>query len=116
MRSGRFGLHCRLWFRRWRRRRLDGEFLVTGLRAHLARGFTEKDAGASRPLRFGANYQSDLKWRGEVAEMDLAIAFGKKDPAAEMRMIPAQRLQTLQAGVSGGSRDEILQPLLILFR
>src|ERR1022692_1254555 len=48
--------------------------------------------------------------------MDLQIAFGEKDPAADMGVIPAQGLQTVQLGVRGGGRDELRQTLLIFLR
>src|ERR1022692_101068 len=87
VRWGRFGNHRRLELRRCRRRSLDQELLVTRLRAHLARCFAEKETGARGPFRFAANHQCDLKGSVEIAGMDLQVALGEKDPAAEVRVI-----------------------------
>src|ERR1019366_2735722 len=55
VRWGLLGNHRRLESRRCGRRNLDGKLLVTRPRAHLAGGFVEKEAGASRSFRFGTN-------------------------------------------------------------
>jgi hypothetical protein len=62
------------------------------------------------------NDQSDLVWGSEIAGMDLLVALGEEDPAADVGVIPAQSLQTVQLRGRGGSRDELRQALLILFR
>src|ERR1035438_2736317 len=81
---GRLGNHRLLALRDCRRRSLDRKLLVTGLRAHLARGFAEKDAGASGSVGSGMNDQSDLVWGSEIAGMDLLVAPGEEDPAADV--------------------------------
>jgi hypothetical protein len=70
VRWGLLGNHRLLEFRCCRRRSLDSKLFVTRLRAHLAGGLAEKEAGASGSFRFGTNNQSDLKRSVEIAGMD----------------------------------------------
>src|ERR1700677_1684330 len=83
--------NCLLDFRRGRRS-LDRKFLVTGFRAHFARGLTEKDAGPSRAIGSGVDDQGNLGWPGEIAGMNQQVALGQKDPTADVGVIPTQYL------------------------
>jgi hypothetical protein len=47
--------------------------------------------------------------------MDLSIQLREEDPAAEVGMVPAYRLQAAHFRVGGGGQDELCETLLISF-
>src|ERR1039458_66843 len=71
-RWGLLGHPLRVFRRRRRRSSAEGKLLVTRLGAHIARGLQEKEACASLTVGSGMDDQSNLVWRGEIADTEFA--------------------------------------------